>query len=172
MQFFQNLLNKYRNFKKSGGKKDTTTQIITEVGGSDDTKTPSILDYLPGGGGNTGGGETGGDKPSLDILDIMGVPGAGDKDKGGILGQMWGTTYDDYIAGQKDLFKDMAQEGYRVGAMKRLPDLMHSAFGGSYATAAAPGNKNLAQIASNSRAYQFNAPALRNSSLNFAALLG
>jgi hypothetical protein len=98
--------------------------------------------------------------------------GGDGKKPGGIMGDMWGTTYDDYIAGQKDLFKEMAQEGYRLGAMKRLPDLAHAAFGGSYATALQPGMANLAQVASNSRPYQFNAPTIRRSSINFASLLG
>jgi hypothetical protein len=31
---------------------------------------------------------------------------------------------------------------------------------------------NLAQVASNSRPYQFNAPTIRRSSINFASLLG
>ena len=110
--------------------------------------------------------------PITEIITATTEEGGDDKKPGGIMGDMWGTTYDDYIAGQKDLFKEMAQEGYRLGAMKRLPDLAHAAFGGSYATALQPGMANLAQIASNSRPYQFNAPAIRRSSINYASLLG
>ena len=95
----------------------------------------------------------------------------GNETPGGMMGGLWGTTYDDYIAGQKDLFKEMADEGYKKGALNRLPDLMHSAFGGSYATAAAAGNANLAQIAANSRPYQFGAVNIPTRT-NFAALLG
>ena len=95
----------------------------------------------------------------------------GNETPGGMMGGLWGTTYDDYIAGQKDLFKEMADEGYKKGALNRLPDLMHSAFGGSYAAAAAAGNQNLAQIAANSRPYQFGAVNIPTRT-NFAALLG
>tara|TARA_R100000655_G_scaffold55103_1_gene93137 strand:- start:32 stop:658 length:627 start_codon:yes stop_codon:yes gene_type:complete len=94
----------------------------------------------------------------------------GSKEKESMLGSMFGVDYDKYIQGQKDLFKEMSQEGYRVGAMKRLPDLAHSAFGGSYATALQPGMANLAQIASNLRPYQFGSVNIPTRT-NFASLL-
>tara|TARA_B100001250_G_scaffold162268_1_gene139432 strand:- start:27 stop:653 length:627 start_codon:yes stop_codon:yes gene_type:complete len=94
----------------------------------------------------------------------------GAKEKESMLGSMFGVDYDTYIQGQKDLFKEMSQEGYRVGAMKRLPDLAHSAFGGSYATALQPGMANLAQIASNLRPYQFGSVNIPTRT-NFASLL-
>ena len=78
----------------------------------------------------------------------------------------------------KDWMKENEAMQLRIGKKKfeqeqmaRMPDLMHAAFGGSYATAAAPGNANLAQIAAASRPYQFNSPAIRSSSINFASLL-
>jgi len=78
----------------------------------------------------------------------------------------------------KDWMKENEAMQLRVGKKKfeqeqlaRMPDLMHAAFGGSYATAAAPGNANLAQIAANSRAYQFGGVNIPTRT-NFAALLG
>ena len=78
----------------------------------------------------------------------------------------------------KDWMKENEAMQLRVGKKKfeqeqmaRLPDLMHAAFGGSYATAAAPGNANLAHIAANSRPYQFNSVNLPTRT-NFASLLG
>ena len=141
---------------------DTETGPTSIITLPDGTVTRVPTDQVPEGGVIMPGGGTTGD----------GTIAGGGKKPGGIMGDMWGTTYEDYIAGQKGLFKEMAQEGYRLGAMKRLPDLMHAAFGGSYAAAAAPGNANLAQIASASRPYQFNSPAIRSSSVNFASLLG
>jgi len=149
------------------GVESTTPSIDTETGPTsiitlpDGTVTRVPTDQVPEGGVIMPGGATTGE----------GTIAGGGKKPGGIMGDMWGTTYEDYIAGQKGLFKEMAQEGYRLAALKRLPDLAHAAFGGSYATAAAPGNANLAQIAAASRPYQFNSPAIRNSSINFASLL-
>ena len=82
-----------------------------------------------------------------------------------------GKDWDKYIESQKNLMLEVGKEKFRQEQMARLPDLAHAAFGGSYATAAAPGNANLAQIAAASRPYQFNSPAIRSSSINFASLL-
>tara|TARA_R100001082_G_scaffold93950_1_gene60805 strand:- start:470 stop:1129 length:660 start_codon:yes stop_codon:yes gene_type:complete len=83
-----------------------------------------------------------------------------------------GKDWDKYMQSQKDLLLDVGKEKFRQQQMARLPDLAHAAFGGSYASALQPGMANLAQIASASRAYQFNTPTIRNSSINFASLLG
>ena len=82
-----------------------------------------------------------------------------------------GKKWDQYIKGQKDLMLEVGKEKFRQEQMARLPDLAHAAFGGSYATALQPGMANLAQVAAASRPYQFNSPAIRSSSINFASLL-
>jgi len=82
-----------------------------------------------------------------------------------------GKTWDQYMEGNKALMLEVGKAKFEQEQMARLPDLMHAAFGGSYATAAAPGNANLAQIASNSRAYQFGGVNIPTRT-NFASLLG
>jgi len=82
-----------------------------------------------------------------------------------------GKDWDKYMQSQKDLLLEVGKEKFRQEQMARLPDLAHAAFGGSYATAAAPGNANLAQIAAASRPYQFNSVNIPTRT-NFAALLG
>ena len=82
-----------------------------------------------------------------------------------------GKDWDQYLEGQKDLMLEVGKEKFKQEQMARLPDLMHAAFGGSYATAAAAGNANLAQIAAASRPYQFNSVNIPTRT-NFASLLG
>ena len=83
-----------------------------------------------------------------------------------------GKDWDKYMQSQKDLLLDVGKKKFEQEQLARMPDLMHAAGGGSFAAALAPGMSNLAQIASNSRAYQFNSPAIRSSAINFASLLG
>jgi hypothetical protein len=78
---------------------------------------------------------------------------------------------EDWMKRNEEMQLRVGKEKFKQEQMARLPDLMHAAFGGSYATAAAPGNANLAQIASNSRAYQFGGVNIPTRT-NFAALLG
>ena len=85
--------------------------------------------------------------------------------------QTTGMTMEDWMKRNEEMQLRVGKEKFKQEQMARRPDLMHAAFGGSYATAAAPGNANLAQIASNSRAYQFGGVNIPTRT-NFAALLG
>ena len=82
-----------------------------------------------------------------------------------------GMTMQEWMDANEAMQKRVGKAKFEQEQMARLPDLMHAAFGGSYATAAAPGNANLAQIASNSRAYQFGGVNIPTRT-NFASLLG
>tara|TARA_R100001443_G_scaffold60661_1_gene70996 strand:- start:40 stop:672 length:633 start_codon:yes stop_codon:yes gene_type:complete len=85
--------------------------------------------------------------------------------------QTTGMTMEDWMKRNEEMQLRVGKEKFKQEQMARMPDLMHAAFGGSYATAAAPGNANLAQIAANSRAYQFGGVNIPTRT-NFAALLG
>ena len=85
--------------------------------------------------------------------------------------QTTGMTMEDWMKRNEEMQLRVGKEKFKQEQMARLPDLMHAAFGGSYATAAAPGNANLAQIAANSRPYQFGGVNIPTRT-NFAALLG
>jgi len=200
METFQNLLNYLKKVGSSGSQFSIQPTISnTQVGNSvqqiENMLLPTPVTPLSGFGSNSIIRKKGIDK-ALENVEAGQVPDfskindgilnlknktdnptttgtgtvIGAKEKESMLGSMFGVDYDTYIQGQKDLFKEMSQEGYRVGAMKRLPDLAHSAFGGSYATALQPGMANLAQIASNLRPYQFGSVNIPTRT-NFASLL-
>ena len=82
-----------------------------------------------------------------------------------------GMTMQEWMDANEAMQLRVGKKKFEQEQLARLPDLAHAAFGGSYATAAAAGNKNLAHIAANSRPYQFNSVNLPTRT-NFASLLG
>jgi hypothetical protein len=77
----------------------------------------------------------------------------------------------EYLQLEEDALGRASDKQFKQAALYNLPGQLEAAFGGTYASALQPGMANLAQIAANSRPYQFGAVNIPTRT-NFAALLG